>query len=165
MKYCNYHDVTSVYSLNSRKLPGRFSYRDFRSSCNPAQRSIKIMRMRYAYCNLYTGCFKMAASSVSGSVSTQPGQPVFVAGTRVGMQVIPENTERPRVVVPTNADTQPFAGQCVVARHSEWPADLQGAARVATNSPTPQPVSTKVKCTVECVSCWCSRHLERSHLA
>jgi len=26
MKYCNYHDVTSVYSLNSRKLPGRFSY-------------------------------------------------------------------------------------------------------------------------------------------
>ena len=24
--YCNYHDVTSVYSLNSRKLPGRFSY-------------------------------------------------------------------------------------------------------------------------------------------
>ena len=26
MKYCNYCDVTSVYSLNSRKLPGRFSY-------------------------------------------------------------------------------------------------------------------------------------------
>jgi len=26
MKYCNYRDVTSVYSLNSRKLPGRFSY-------------------------------------------------------------------------------------------------------------------------------------------
>ena len=26
MKYCNYHDVTSVYSLNSWKLPGRFSY-------------------------------------------------------------------------------------------------------------------------------------------
>ena len=85
----------------------------------------------------------MAASSVS--VSTQPGQPVFVAGTRVGRQVIPKNTERPRVVVPTNADTQPFARQCVVARHSEWLADLQGAARVATNSPTPQPVSTKVK--------------------
>jgi len=82
----------------------------------------------------------MAASSVS--VSTQPGQPVFVAGTRVGIQVIPENTERPRVVVPTNAGTQPFARQCVVARHS---VGLQGAARVATNSPTPQPVSTKVK--------------------
>ena len=26
MKYCNYRDVTSVYSLNSQKLPGRFSY-------------------------------------------------------------------------------------------------------------------------------------------
>jgi len=26
MKYCNCRDVTSVYSLNSRKLPGRFSY-------------------------------------------------------------------------------------------------------------------------------------------
>ena len=26
MKYCSYSDVTSVYSLNSRKLPGRFSY-------------------------------------------------------------------------------------------------------------------------------------------
>ena len=26
MKYCNYRDVTSVYSLNSRKLPGHFSY-------------------------------------------------------------------------------------------------------------------------------------------
>jgi len=26
MKYCNYCDVTSVYSLNSRKLPGHFSY-------------------------------------------------------------------------------------------------------------------------------------------
>jgi len=26
MKYCNYSDITSVYSLNSRKLPGRFSY-------------------------------------------------------------------------------------------------------------------------------------------
>jgi len=26
MKYCNYRDITSVYSLNSRKLPGRFSY-------------------------------------------------------------------------------------------------------------------------------------------
>jgi len=26
MKYCDYRDVTSVYSLNSRKLPGRFSY-------------------------------------------------------------------------------------------------------------------------------------------
>jgi len=103
----------------------------------------------------------MAVGSVSGSVSTQPGQPVFVAGTRVGIQVIPENTERPRVVVPTNAGTQPFARQCVVARH----LDLQGASTVATNSPTPQPVSMKVKCTVKCVSCWCSRHLEWSHLA
>ena len=26
MKYCDYRDVTSVYSLNSRKLPGHFSY-------------------------------------------------------------------------------------------------------------------------------------------
>ena len=26
MKYCNYRDVTSVYSLNSQKLPGHFSY-------------------------------------------------------------------------------------------------------------------------------------------
>jgi len=26
MKYCNYRDVTSTYSLNSQKLPGRFSY-------------------------------------------------------------------------------------------------------------------------------------------
>ena len=26
MKYCNYCDVTSIYSLNSRKLSGRFSY-------------------------------------------------------------------------------------------------------------------------------------------
>ena len=26
MKYCNYRDITSVYSLNSRKLPGHFSY-------------------------------------------------------------------------------------------------------------------------------------------
>jgi len=26
MKYYNYRDVTSVYSLNSRKLPGRFFY-------------------------------------------------------------------------------------------------------------------------------------------
>ena len=26
MKYCNCHDVTSVYSLNSWKLPGCFSY-------------------------------------------------------------------------------------------------------------------------------------------
>ena len=25
MKYCNYRDITSVYSLNSWKLPGRFS--------------------------------------------------------------------------------------------------------------------------------------------
>jgi len=94
---------------------------------------------------------------------------LFLGHGLVYWQVIPENTERPilgyRVVVPTNADTQPFARGCVVARHSEWPADLQGAARVATNSPTPQPVSTKVKCTVKCVSCWCSRHLERSHLA
>ena len=28
MKYCKDRDVTSVYSLNSRKLPGRFSYVD-----------------------------------------------------------------------------------------------------------------------------------------
>ena len=26
MNYCNYRDVTSVYSLNSWKLPGRFFY-------------------------------------------------------------------------------------------------------------------------------------------
>ena len=26
LKSCNYRDVTSVYSLNSRKVPGRFSY-------------------------------------------------------------------------------------------------------------------------------------------
>ena len=26
MRYCNYRDVTSVYSLNSQKLPGCFYY-------------------------------------------------------------------------------------------------------------------------------------------
>ena len=26
MRYCNYCDVTSIYSLNSQKLTGRFSY-------------------------------------------------------------------------------------------------------------------------------------------
>ena len=51
--------------------------------------------------------------------STEPGQPVFVAGTR------------PRVVVPTSAGTQPPARQFVVAH-----------PLVATNSPSPQPVST-----------------------
>ena len=52
--------------------------------------------------------------------STQPGQPVFVAGTR------------PRVVVPASAGTQPPARQFVV------PHPL-----VATNSPSPQPVSSR----------------------
>ena len=53
--------------------------------------------------------------------STQPGQPVFVAaGTR------------PRVVVPASAGTQPPVRQFVV------PHPL-----VATNSPSPQPVSSK----------------------
>jgi len=33
MKYYNYRDVTSLYSLNSRKLPGRFS-------CGPGTRLI-----------------------------------------------------------------------------------------------------------------------------
>ena len=51
--------------------------------------------------------------------STQPGQPVFVAGTRL------------RVVVPASDGTQPPAHQCVVA-----------CPLVATNSPSPQPVST-----------------------
>ena len=50
---------------------------------------------------------------------------MFVAGTRVGIQVIPE-TVRDLVVVPTNAGTR----QCVVAR----PPDRQGATRIATNS-------------------------------
>ena len=53
--------------------------------------------------------------------STQPGQPVFVAaGTR------------PRVVVPASAGTQPPVRQFLV------PHPL-----VATNSPSPQPVSSK----------------------
>ena len=52
--------------------------------------------------------------------STQPGKPVFVAGTR------------PRVVVPTSAGTQPPPRQFVVAN-----------PLVANNSPSPQPVSSK----------------------
>ena len=48
---------------------------------------------------------------------------------------VPGSSARPRVVVPTNAGTQPPARQCVVAR----PLDRQG---VATNSPSRQPVST-----------------------
>ena len=55
------------------------------------------------------GFSKMAAGS-----NPQPGQPVFVAGTRVGIQAIPENA-RPRVVVPMSTGTQPPARQCVVA--------------------------------------------------
>ena len=75
----------------------------------------------------------MAAGSVPG-LNTQPGQP---AGTRVGIQAMPETSARPRVIVPTidSRGTQPPARQCVVAR----PLDRQG---VATNSPSPQPVST-----------------------
>ena len=81
------------------------------------------------------GFSKTATGFVPGSIrlSTQPGQPVFVAGTRVGIQVIPE-TVRDLVVVPTNAGTR----QCVVAR----PPDRQGATRIATNSASPQTVST-----------------------
>ena len=78
------------------------------------------------------GFSKMAAGS--NPMNPQPGQPVFVAGTRVGIQAIPENA-RPRVVVPMSAGTQPPTRQCVVAR----PLDR---LRVATNSPSPQPVST-----------------------
>ena len=78
------------------------------------------------------GFSKMAAGSNPNKLSTQPGQPVFVAGTRVGIQAIPENV-RPRVVVPTSAGTQPPARQCVVAR----PLDRQGVA-----TPSPQLVST-----------------------
>ena len=51
--------------------------------------------------------------------STQPGQPVFVAGTR------------PRVVVPTSAGNQLPARQFVVAH-----------PLVAAISPSPQPVNT-----------------------
>ena len=62
----------------------------------------------------------------------QPGQPVFnVAGTRVGIQVIPANSTGPRVVVPTNAGAQALARQRVVARPLVYP-DRQGAASVAT---------------------------------
>ena len=94
----------------------------------------------------------MAAGS--NSMNPQPGQPVFVAGTRVGIQAIPENARprvvvpgtrvgiqaipenaRPRVVVPMSAGTQPPTRQCVVAR----PLDR---LRVATNSPSPETVST-----------------------
>ena len=73
----------------------------------------------------------MAAGSNPNRLCTQPAQPVFVAGTRVCIQAIPENP-RPRVVVPTSAGTQPPAHQCVVAR----PLDRQG---FATNSPSPSP--------------------------
>ena len=77
------------------------------------------------------GFSKMVAGSVLGSInrlSVQCAQPVFVAGTRVGIQAIPENSVRPQVVVPTNAGTQPLARQFVVAR----PLDRQGQG-VATN--------------------------------
>ena len=75
----------------------------------------------------------MAAGSLHcGSVGPQPGQPVFnVAGTRVGIQVIPANSTGPRVVVPTNAGAQALARQRVVARPLVYP-DRQGAASVAT---------------------------------
>ena len=77
------------------------------------------------------GFSKMAAGS---RLSTQPRQPVFVAGTRVGIQAIPEST-RPRAVVPTSAGTQLPARQFFVTR----PLDRQ---EFATNTPIPQPVST-----------------------
>ena len=52
----------------------------------------------------------------------QPGQPVSfnVAGTRVGIQIIPANSTGPRVVVPTNAGAQALARQRVVARPPAW---------------------------------------------
>ena len=53
----------------------------------------------------------------------QPGQPVSfnVAGTRVGIQIIPPNSTGPRVVVPTNAGAQALARQRVVARPLAYP--------------------------------------------
>ena len=58
----------------------------------------------------------MAAGYLSqcGSVGAHPGQPVFnIAGTRVGIQVIPANSAGPRVVVPTNAGAQALVRQRV----------------------------------------------------
>ena len=70
----------------------------------------------------------------------QPGQPVSfnVAGTRVGIQIIPANSTGPRVVVPTNAGAQALARQRVVARPLVYPYRQRAASVATTNGPSSQ---------------------------
>jgi len=79
---------------------------------------------------LTQGFSEMAAGYLSqsqcDSVGAKPGLPVFnVAGTRVGIQVIPANSTGPRVVMPTNAGPRALSRQCVVARPLVYRTDKE----------------------------------------
>jgi len=100
---------------------------------------------------LTQGFSEMAAGSLSqsqcDSVGAQPGLPMFnVAGTQVGIQVIPGNSTGPRVVVPTNAVPQALSRQRVVARPLVYP-DRQGATnRPSSQVRDPQMSNVQLRC-------------------
>ena len=85
----------------------------------------------------------MQIMAADGYLSESPcgaqlGQPVSfnVAGTRVGIQIIPANSTGPRVVVPTNAGAQALGRQHVVARPLVYPYQQRGTSVATTNGPS-----------------------------